>query len=241
MPTYDEMFPKPPVVTEEDSVSFLRRLAPHILADLKPPSGIKQFTHNSTLVGEYVEESVRKLVRGYLDPIRVCSGGVIDETQKPGAHVNQIDTIAWIPGPVPAVFEVGRFGLVPRSSSLGILEIKSSAYDVPELAVKTEREFVNSITASPVSDEASLNTELFGRGVVALLLETQKSSKKLVELRKSERVFVLFEENGDNCDAQENDIYGLVNFLSMLRRRASLREGLLAVRKEILFPEQMTG
>jgi hypothetical protein len=234
MPTVDEMFPKPPVVTQEESASFLRRLAPHILADLRPPSGIKEFTHNSTLVGEYVEESVRKLVRRYLDPIRVCSGGVIDETQKPGAHVPQIDTIAWIPGPVPAVFEVGRFALVPRSSCLGILEIRSSAYDVDRLAARTEREFVNSITAQPVPNEASPSTEVFGRAVVALLLQDQRGSTTLAELRKSERVFVLFEENGTNCDAQEDDIYGLVNFLSMLRRRASLREGMLAVRKGLL-------
>ena len=62
-----------------------------------------------------------------------------------------------------------------------------------------------------------------------------------MELRKSERVFVLFEENGDNSDAQENDTYELANFLATLRRRASLREGLLAVRKELLADKQMKG
>jgi hypothetical protein len=130
---------------------------------------------------------------------------------------------------------------VPRSSCLGILEIKSSAYDVGQLARKTEREFVDSITARPVPNEASPTTELFGRAVVALPLDSQKSSKELVELRKSERVFVLFEENGDNSDAQENDTYELANFLATLRRRASLREGLLAVRKELLADKQMKG
>ena len=60
--------------------------------------------------------------------MRVSTGGVIDQDQIPGANIPQLDTIAWIPGPVAAIFEVGDFGLVPRSSCLGFLEIKSSAY-----------------------------------------------------------------------------------------------------------------
>ncbi len=82
-----------------DPKTFLEQLAPHILAELKPPEDLKKFTRNSDVVGHYVEASVRQLVRRYLAPIRVCTGAVIDQAQSPGSEkIPQLDTIAWIPG-----------------------------------------------------------------------------------------------------------------------------------------------
>jgi hypothetical protein len=124
--------------------AFLKQLAPQIVAEIQKATEIRKFTNNADIVGKYVEASVRRFVRKYLAPIRVSTGGVIDENQTPGASIPKLDTIAWIPGPVAAVFEVGDFGLVPRSSCLGILEIKSSAYPkaVKELDKRTRPAFV---------------------------------------------------------------------------------------------------
>jgi hypothetical protein len=157
-----------------DPSDFLFQLAPQILAELRPPKELKLFTKNSAIVGDYVEAGVRQLVRKYLAPIRVCSGGVIDQAQSPGGYIPQLDTIAWIPGPVPAVFEAGEFALVPRSSSLGILEVKSSAYDVDALAERTEPDFVNTVTADlePLGYEGQIQGASFGMGVVSLLQES---------------------------------------------------------------------
>jgi len=214
-----------------DPSVFLSQLAPHILAELKPPKELKAFTTNPDVVGDYVEAGVRQFVRRYLAPIRVCRGAVIDQEQTPGSkRIPQIDTIAWIPGPAPAVFEVGEFALVPRSSCLGILEVKSSAYNVQALEDRTEPDFVNSITAEledGLGREGPIRgaMESFGMGVVSLLQEEQRGSAKLQQLRRDNRVVVLFEEKGNDCEPQPKDIYRLVNFLAILRRRAALREG----------------
>ncbi len=225
-----------------DPAAFLRQLAPHILADLKPPTDLMRFTTNTDIVGGYVEASVRQFVKRYLFPIRVCSGAVIDQSQTPGSgHIPQLDTIAWIPNPAPAVFEVGEFALVPRSSSLGVLEIKSSAYDLKSLETRTEPTFVKSVTAdfADSGSEGQLrgNWETFGMGVVCLLKRDQTHRGKLAELRKAWRLVVLFEEDeDDSCVPQPDDIYNLVNFLAALRYRARKREGELFINNSLLRP-----
>ncbi len=211
---------------------FLKLLAAQIVAEIQTAAEIKKFTNNTALIGQYVEASVRQFVRKYLSPIRVSTGGVIDQHQTPGGRIPQLDTIAWIPGPVAAVFEVGDFGLVPRSSCLGILEIKSSAYGdaVTELDERTSPAFVDPVTAPLVTTESDIPRKAcFGLGVISLLQEDQRSNSKLKELRDQERVTVIYEQDGEKFVPQESDIYRLVNFLTILRFRASKRDGLLAV------------
>jgi hypothetical protein len=221
--------------------AFLEELAPHIIAELKPPSELKKFTRNSAVVGAYVEAGIRQLVRRYLAPIRVSTGAVIDQAQKPGSkEIPQLDTIAWIPGPVSGVFEIGEFALVPRSSCLGILEIKSSAYAkaVKELEKRTDPKFVNSLTAD-IGDTNGREAEFqgyidggqsFSLGVVSVLRKDQLAIRKIKELREKGRVVVIFEEADQKFEAQKRDIYRLVNFLGMLRLRATLRDGRVGVR-----------
>ena len=208
-----------------EPAAFLRQLAPHILAELKPPAGIKQFTTNPTIIGGYVEAGVRQLVRKYLAPIQVCTGAAIDQYQNPGStSIPQIDMIAWVPYPAPAVFEVGEFALVPRSSCLAILEVKSSAYDMPALENRLEVTQIRSLTAEPIEGERYLQAVAFGMGVICLR-QTNQGNRRLDELRDSGRVAVLFQESEEGeCVANPADILNLVNFLSAIRLRAALRE-----------------
>lgn len=218
---------------------FLLQLAPHILADLQPPQALKEFTSNSAVVGAYIEAHVRKLVRRYLAPIRVSTGAVIDLAQSPGSNkIPQLDTIAWIPNPAPAVFEVGEFALVPRSSCLGLLEVKSSVYNdeaLNGLSERTAPDFVEPHTAELLpdgheGDVVNARKGSFGMGVVSILQENQqKYLEELNALREAERVVVLFEERNGVAEPQPKDIYRLVNFLAVLRLRAALREGRLSI------------
>jgi hypothetical protein len=212
--------------------AFLQQLAPQIVAEIQTAAEIKRFTSNTAIIGLYVEASVRQFIRKYLSPIRVSTGGVIDQDQTPGGYTPQLDTIAWIPGPVAAVFEIGDFGLVPRSSCLGILEIKSSGYAnaVDELDERTKGSFVKPLTAHVASAEFPLlDDRVFGLGVVSLLEERQRGNSKLKELRAQERVSVIYEQDGDKFLPQEPDIYRLVNFLTVLRFRAAKRDGQIAI------------
>jgi hypothetical protein len=210
-----------------DPASFLHELAPHILAELKPPTGLKYFTTNPEIIGCYVEAGVRQFVRKYLSPIRVSTGAVIDQFQSRGSiSIPQIDTIAWVPYPAPAVFEIGEFALVPRSSCLGILEVKSSAYSKVDSALKERLEVttIRALTAEPIEGEDYLQAVAFGMGVICLQ-QTNQGSSLLDELRESGRVVVLFEEKEKGeCTPNTADIFGLVNFLSAIRLRAALRE-----------------
>jgi len=80
-----------------------------------------------------------------------------------------------------------------------------------------------------LAESPALGDWTFGLGVVSLLQEDQRSNSDLKELRKQERVSVIYEQNGDKFVPQELDIYRLVNFLTILRFRASKREGLIAI------------
>jgi hypothetical protein len=151
--------------------AFLNQLAAQIVAEIQTAAEIKRFTSNTAIIGQYVEASVRQFIRKYLSPIRVSTGGVIDQDQTPGGYIPQLDTIAWIPGPVAAIFEIGDFGLVPRSSCLGVLEIKSSAYGsaVDDLDERTSPAFVKPVTAPiAVAEWPLVNDRTFGLGVVSV-------------------------------------------------------------------------
>jgi hypothetical protein len=229
-------------MSQHEPSKFLKQLAPQIIAELKPPKELKKFANNSDIIGDYVEAGVRQFVRRYLSPIRVSTGGVIDQSQSPGSPIDQLDTIAWIPGPVAAVFEIGDFGLVLRSSCLGILEIKSSAYTgaVEKLDERTGRAFVDPITAE--LDERGMEGELnswfdtrcFGMGIISLLQENQRGNTRLKQLREEEKVAVMFEEIGEEFQPQADDIYRLVNFLAILRFRASRRDGRVGINLQAL-------
>ena len=54
-------------MTPYDPPEFLTLLAPQIVADIQAPGEIRQFTDNTDIIGKFVEESVRRFVRKYLN------------------------------------------------------------------------------------------------------------------------------------------------------------------------------
>jgi hypothetical protein len=214
---------------------FLKLLAPQILAELRPPTEIKRFTRNPAVVGAYIETAVREFVRRQVQPLRVATGAVIDQDNIPGdVKLPQIDTIVWAPSPVPAVFQVGEFGLVPRRSAFGILEIKSSAYDIPALDKTLAAAVIKRATADHLpGEEEFMHGAAPGLGVVCLRAKGQ-SAKKLEGMTHRERVVVLFEEAGDKIVPRPAEVYRLVNFLGLLRMRGRLHEGQVQINIDVL-------
>jgi hypothetical protein len=218
-----------------DPADFLRMLAPHIIAELRPPSELQKFTRNTAVVGSYVEAAVRELIRRQVFPLRVASGAVIDQANIPGdLHLPQIDTIIWAPSPAPAVFQVSDFALVPRSSAFGVLEIKSSAYDLAKLDKRLKTDFIQKVTADPSPQEkAHVGEFIAGLGVICL--RTKKQSQGLLaKMENANRVVVLFEEADDVIQPRARDIYRLVNFLGFVRLRGRLHEGLVSINLDLL-------
>ena len=208
---------------------FLEALAPHLLAELRPPSEFARFTRNSAVVGAYVESAVRQLIVRYVAPLRVSTGAVIDQSNKPfDPRLPQLDTIIWAPSPAPAVFQVGEFALVPRSSSFGVLEVKSSAYDIDSLDKRLGPTLIRKLTADPLPEESCLGHFSAALGVVCVRLANQSRSK-LDRMRNAERVVVLFDQVGRQYVPRTKDIYRLVNFLAAIRLRGRVHEGQLTI------------
>jgi len=105
----------------------MQRLAAELAAPLAANASLKAFTTNSDVIGAYAEATVRAFVKRMVDPANVCCGTVVAPDIDPKS-TPQLDCIVWHPGPFPAIFEVDSFGVVPRRSVDGILEIKRSNY-----------------------------------------------------------------------------------------------------------------
>jgi hypothetical protein len=101
-------------------------IAPALAKELELITTIKEVTRNSALLGDYAEAALRRLIRRVVPPLRVSHGAIIDYPMP--QMLKQLDVILWASFPAPSVFEVDDFGLVPRSSAFGALEIKRSNY-----------------------------------------------------------------------------------------------------------------
>jgi hypothetical protein len=210
---------------------FLKALAPHLLGDLQPPANLTRFTRNPAVVGAYVENAVRALVARYLAPLNVSTGAVIDQSNKVAdPKLPQIDTIVWTPSPLPAVFEAGEFAMVPRSSALAVLEIKSSAYDISGLDGRLSAAVLRKLVADPLPGEDVAD---LGMGVVCVRLARQ-SRERIARMRNASRVVVLLDQEGDRYVPRAGDIYRLVNFLAAVRMRARVHHGRVCINLEAL-------
>ena len=101
-------------------------IAPPLAEELELILTVKEVTRNKDLLGDYAEAALRRLTRRVVHPLRVSKGAVI--VYPLPEMLKQIDLIVWAPFPAPSVFEVDDFGLVPRSSAFGAMEIKRSNY-----------------------------------------------------------------------------------------------------------------
>jgi len=210
-----------------DGDAFLREIVKQLTHELRPNDSLKKvFTTNSAIIGQYAEESVRALVRRTVAPLRVSTGAVIDPATTPDPKLPQLDTIVWTPSPSPALFEVGSFGLIPRGSSMGILEIKRSDYRGvgSQLAQRLTLEKVRPLVADPMPAEGCAFERLPVLGVVCLR-EGVRTDKKLDKLIGQGRVVVLFERRGNVLRERPKDVCDLINFLSYLRSRARHHDG----------------
>jgi hypothetical protein len=215
------------------TVEYLSHVVSELVQEIRPAAGLKRFTSNSQLLGAYTEAAVRRVVARILSPVQVCTGSVTDvDLSVRGEDLPELDTIVWAPCPLPPIFSVAHFGLVPRSSCFGILEIKRSLYSgVSEnLRERTDNSFVRKY----VSD-ASINSGfLAGFGVVCVKLREQNLSS-IQDLIDSKRVVVLFEEESEgNWRPRPEGVVRLVNRLTEFRAVSNQSVGTLILEEKAL-------
>lgn len=214
------------------SPKFLDLVATPLVEELKAIEALRRFTTNTDVIGAHAEAVVRRLVRRVVDPLRVSTGAVISEQlcAQPRS-VPQLDTIIWQPCPAPALFEVGDFGVIPRGSSMAIIEIKRSAY--PDVGAKLKQRLDPELVRKVVADDPpgwtpTTDTHLYpdfpALGVVCLR-ETQRSDPDLDEIVQQGRCVVILEQSNGGVAPNTEAVYRLVNFLIRARQRALAWDG----------------
>lgn len=205
--------------------AFMRLVAEDLVRELTPNLTIKKFANNTDVIGAFAEASVRRFVDKMVAPARVSTGAVISETlcEAPD-NVPQIDTIIWIPMPLPAIFEVGDFGLVPSMSVLGVIEIKRSSYSGVGAKIKSvtdrEKEFV-----SQTSDDGGYNA-LPGAYGVLCVHEKDWGETALKELVAANKAAILMVPDGKGgIEVDPIAVYRLIEFLMIIRTKMTMIDG----------------
>ena len=109
---------------------FLKKYAENLGHSLKMIYSISDFTKNSEIIGQYTEKMVVDFIRNTIAPLNICTGGILikDKFNVDDDFIPQLDVILYEPNPLPPIFQVYDFGLVPKESVFGVLEIKRTDY-----------------------------------------------------------------------------------------------------------------
>jgi hypothetical protein len=201
-----------------DARQFLTCCAENLAHSLKPNGAIKELADNTDIIGAYAEASVREMVRRVAQPLQICTGGVIDVAVPP-SEVPQLDTILWAPSPLPTVFAAGDFGLVPRSSCFGILEIKRSAYSKVAKQIAKRAEMAERLVAdvAKIVQATELPSQPYFLGVICLGYGDDIA--RIEKLEQKGQVIVLLRDTGSGFEPDAAAVHKLMNFLVAARLR----------------------
>ena len=125
------------------------------------------------------------------------------------------------PSPVPAIFEVDGFGLVPKSSAFGVIEVKRSNYPKATAQLESFLADVESqkIVAAYDNKVSSFKDNAMSPGIGIVCVLTAAPSARLQKLIAQKRVVAIFERNDDKTEVRSKDVFVLVNFLHFVSWR----------------------
>jgi hypothetical protein len=206
------------MLMDEQRREFYQEFAKHLARQIVPSDEIKPFVgRHPKLVGDFAEAQIRRFVRQVVSPLHVSHGAII-AAESYGDRVKEVDTIIWIPNPLPPLVEVDDFALIPWTSSMGVLEIKNSAYRSAGEAIASVLAMEGDLTCG--SRPTSTRGIPAALGVVVLEREPI-TDEKLKRLIADQKVVVLLRQEGNSYHPNTEAILELVNFLASIRRRAS--------------------
>jgi hypothetical protein len=194
-----------------------------VVEELSANSRIRSFTRNSDIIGAYAEASIHRLARRILAPYRVSTGAITSaELHVAGHDIPQVDLIAWTPAPLPALFELENFALVPRRSVIGVIEIKRSNYSHVGQRIASVLDRIDDLTSDRLGYHRRTK---WGLGIVTLL-EHKISDPVLAKQMRKGRTVALLKKVGDTYQPLPDGVSRLINFLSETRRRGKAIDGI---------------
>ena len=186
----------------------VNRYAQLFADELQPILRIDRVTENTDILGAYTEAVLRNLIRRGFQPMRVSRGGILDYPQR---KLNQHDIIVWAPYPAPAIFDVEDFGLVPRSSVFGVLEVKKSNYSSTDKELEELLVGIDAQRAQALAQATPWDFPTKALGVIAAL--TKNPSSRLEQLLRSRRAVAIFDVRDGRREVRHRDVVVLINFL----------------------------
>src|SRR5438105_7222697 len=173
---------------------YLGTVAAQLVNELNPILEIRGVTANTDLLGKYTEAAVRSLVHRIVRPMRASTGAVLDYPVP--IPLRQIDIIIWAPFPAPALFDVEGFGLVPKSSAFGVIEVKRSNYSGVD---KQLEDFLADVDARKIVAEPGGSSADYGRspGIGIICVLEDEPSARLQSLIDEDKAVAIFERAGD--------------------------------------------
>ena len=211
---------------------FLDKIKDQLACDLLANKTIKAFTTNSDLIGAFAEATVRQLVHRMVAPLRVSRGTIIYEGNC-SQPTPEIDAIIWAPCPLPALFEIGEFAVVPRHSAFAFLEIKRSNYKRSGGRIRQVLSKERELLPYRLKDQEGRDVPQ-ALAVICLLMRENRDPDVDQLIKENNAVALVKEEEDGTLTPDGNAIYTLVNFLAQVRSFAKLIDGSL----NIVYPPQ---
>lgn len=208
---------------------YFEKLIDNLALGLFPSANIKSLvSDHPTLIGMYTEAVLRDFIADVVSPARVSTGAVVYPGQDRRARPKQIDLIVWSPNPFPPIFRAANFALVPRMSSLGIIEIKHSTYSGVGMEIQSFLDLESELTIGQREIPAAMG----------VILRQEKPISDTVLQRQVEDGKTVILINAMDTPPKPNfrGICKLVNFLSGLRLRLKRSDGLVRVNEEVVAP-----
>jgi len=202
-----------------EAAEFLRMLATEFAHEIGQCDRLKAWTDNPALIGAHAEAVVRMFIARTVAPLRCLSGSIVwEERCKPDHEWPELDVmLAWT-GPAPTLFEVGGFGLVPRDSCVGVLEVKRSTYSGSAEKVLEKQRALDGAFANLDGSTRQAQPKRF-LGVYCIEDGPQSAESRL--LKTGDAVSLLLKKE-DGYEANARGIWELLRFLVTLRTRALL-------------------
>lgn len=219
-----------------ESKAFVQMLVDQMTSEIAANGALGKLTRNTSLIGNFAESTVRRMICRIVAPLRVSHGSVIYEDNcgtNDKSKPPQIDTIIWSPCPVPAVFEVGDFALVPRGSAVAMLEIKSTNYSGASTAIEEVCNLEGPLMCWEREHQQPDQNDRRAMGVICV--RTEKKDDKLDELTAAARAVTLLKYvDADTLKPCPRSIAMLVNFLMRARGRAKALDGSVRLNLDLL-------
>ena len=169
---------------------------------------IKEITDNTSVIGEYIENVIRIMVKSWVYPFAVSSGTVLFKDLK---KQKQIDGIVWERHRAPVLLEEGNFAAVLPDNVKGIIEIKAYAgsKDIKELQERLDgfREDINHFYQGSVMNWG---------GVCGVIIRSPLSDDSEIENYEKDKespCYVLFKEKDEDLVLNDNMLWKFANFV----------------------------